>query len=203
MEGTHSPIEPRKADALAEPGGPPGDASRHLPLAEIERLFLALPPPPADSGRLAQIVRRRADGAHETLDVVCVTPESGVPGDRWERRLPHNPDTQLTVMRRDVAELVANGQPIEIAGDNFFVDLDIAAASLPAGSRLRIGAAIFEVTPKAHNGCLKFKGRFGADALQFVNAGKTRHLNLRGVCWKVIEAGQISVGASIEVLSRP
>jgi hypothetical protein len=41
-------------------------------------------------------------------------------------------------------------------GDNLFVDLDISAANLPCGSRLRVGDAIVEVTPKPHNGFSKF-----------------------------------------------
>ena len=202
MDGT-TPLDSRATDVPAEPNGPAGDASRHLPLAEIKRRFDTLPQPPTDLGRLALIVRRRADGVHETLARVQLAPETGVPGDRWQRRLPLNPDAQLTVMRRDVAEIVANGQPIAIAGDNLFVELDISKANLPTGSRLRIGLAVVEVTPKPHNGCLKFKGRFGADALQFVNASETRDQNLRGVCCKVITAGEISRGASIQVLSRP
>jgi MOSC domain-containing protein YiiM len=83
------------------------------------------------------------------------------------------------------------------------VDLDISLGNLPIGSRLRAGEAVVEVTPMPHNGCAKFKGRFGADALFFVNARPTRHLNLRGIYWKVVEAGEVSVGDAIQVVSRP
>jgi MOSC domain-containing protein YiiM len=106
-------------------------------------------------------------------------------------------------MRRDVAELVANGQPLTLFGDNLIVDFDISAANQPAGTRLRVGAAVLEVTPYPHNGCKKFQSRFGADALRFVNAPATRHLNLRGLYWKVVQAGEIRLGDAIEVLSRP
>jgi MOSC domain-containing protein YiiM len=105
-------------------------------------------------------------------------------------------------MRREVAELIANGQPLTVFGDNLFVDLDISAANLPTGTRLRVGEAIVEVTPKPHNGCVRFKGRFGADALRFVQAPTTRDQNFRGIYWKVVEPGEVGIGATIEVLSR-
>jgi len=88
-------------------------------------------------------------------------------------------------------------------GDNLFVELDIRQENMPAGTRLRVGEALVEVTPKPHNGCLKFKGRFGQDALHFVQAPPTRPENRRGIHWKVIEAGDVQVGDSIEVVSRP
>lgn len=140
-----------------------------------------LPPAPKDDGRVALIVARRADGVRETLKHVHPTPEDGVPGDRWGRMNRSNPDIQLTVMRRDIAELIANGQPITIAGDNLFVDLDLSASNIPIGSRLRVGETIVEVSPEPHNGCGKFKDRFGNGALHRVSDKALRDQNLRGV----------------------
>jgi MOSC domain-containing protein YiiM len=134
---------------------------------------------------------------------VRLSPEQGVPGDGWARRPPRDPEAELAVMRRDVAELIANGQAITLFGDNLFVDLDLSAANLPCGARLRVGDAVVEVTAKPHNGCVKFRGRFGGDALRFVQAPATRHLNLRGIYWRVVEAGEVGSGAPIAVLSRP
>jgi MOSC domain-containing protein YiiM len=162
-----------------------------------------LPELPKDSGRLALIVRRNVDGSRETPQRLRLTPEDGVPGDSWGRGSDRKLEAQIAVMRREVAEFIANGQPLTVFGDSLFVDFDISVGNLPIGSRLRVGEAVVEVTPMAHNGCVKFKGRFGADALFFVNAKPTRHLNLRGIYWKVIEPGEVSVGSPIEVLSRP
>ena len=175
----------------------------HRSLEALESEFRRLPPPPSDHGRLVLIVCRRAPGLHQALDSVCLTPEEGVPGDEWNRRPPCKPEAQLTVIRRDVAELISNGQPLTTSGDNLVVDLDISAANLPLGTRLRVGEAIVEVSPKPHNGCIKFKGRFGADALRFVQASATRHHNLRGIYWRVCTAGVASVGSTIQVISRP
>jgi MOSC domain-containing protein YiiM len=182
--------------------GPPGDPSRHRRLAELESGLRALAGAPTSSGRLALIVRRRADGVRETPGRVRLSPDEGVPGDGWRRRPPRDPEAQLAVMRRDVAELIANGQPLSVFGDNLFVDLDISTANLPSGACLRVGSALVEVTAKPHNGCFKFKGRFGQDALSFVQANATRDQNLRGVYWKVVEPGAAAVGDSIEVISR-
>jgi MOSC domain-containing protein YiiM len=185
-----------------EDHGPAGDASRHLALAELEAGLRALPAAPASTGRLALLVRRRADGVRETPERVLLSPEEGLPGDGWSRRPPRDPHAQLAVMRRDVAELIANGQPLTVFGDNLFVDLDLSAANLPTGSRLRVGAALVELTAMPHDGCLKFKGRFGQDALRFVQAKPTRSQNRRGVYWRVVEPGPAGVGDAIEVVSR-
>ncbi len=190
------------AELAAEAYGPQGDASRHRPLAELEARLRALPGSPREVGRLALIVRRRADGVRESPERVCLSPEQGVPGDAWSRRPPRDPEAQLAVMRRDVAELIANGQPLSLFGDNLFVDLDLSAANLPAGARLRVGAALVEMTAEPHDGCRKFKGRFGQDALRFVQARSTRDQNLRGVYWRVVELGEAGVGDPIEVLAR-
>lgn len=183
--------------------GPEGDPTRHRPLADLEAGLRALPAAPSDTGRVALIVRRRPDGVRETPARVRLSPAEGVSGDGWNRRPPRDPEAELAVMRRDVAELIANGQPLTLFGDNLFVDLDISTANLPLGTRLRVGEAVVELTAKPHNGCYKFKGRFGEDALFFVQAKPTRDQNLRGIYWKVIEAGEVAVGDPIRVLSRP
>ena len=182
--------------------GPQGDASRHRPLDEIEEAFRALPPAPKGEGRVVLIVARRPDGVRETPERARLTVDGGVPGDRWGRHQRHKPEAQLAVIRRDVAELLAHGQPISMAGDNLFVDLDLSAANLPVGTRLRVGQALVEMTPEPHDGCHKFKGRFGGDALRFVSQKTLRDQNLRGVYWRVIEDGDVAVGDAIEVLSR-
>jgi MOSC domain-containing protein YiiM len=191
------------AELRKEAFGPHGDSTRHRGAAELEAGLVAMPASAKDSGLLMLIVRRLADGTRETPEAVHLSPETGVPGDGWDRRPPRNPDAQLAVMSYQVAELIANGQELSVFGDNLFVDLDVSAENLPVGTRLRIGEALVEVTPKPHNGCSKFRERFGQAALDLVWAPETRHRNLRGIYWKVLEAGDVAVGSRIEVLSRP
>jgi MOSC domain-containing protein YiiM len=189
--------------SIAKEREPQGDPARHLPLAELEAGLRALPPARRDEGRVALIVRRLPDGARETLERVRLSSQEGVPGDDWTRRPPRDPNAQLTVMRREVAELIANGQPLTLFGDNLIVDLDLSAAHLPTGTRLRVGEAQVEVTPKPHDGCLEFRNRFGAAALRFVQAPAMRDQNLRGIYWKVVEEGDAGVGDAIRVIQRP
>jgi hypothetical protein len=189
-------------DLQKEAYGPTGDAARHLPLTALEEGLRALPVAPREEGRVTVIVRRRPDGLRETPQAVRLVPGEGVPGDGWDRRPPRDLEAALAVMRHDVAALIANGQPLTTFGDNLFVELDISAANLPLGTRLRVGAATVEVTPKPHNGCVKFRGRFGDDALRFVQAPQTRDQNLRGIYWKVIEPGAVCVGDPVRVVAR-
>jgi hypothetical protein len=181
--------------------GPWGDSARHLPTAELERGIAALSPP-KDRGEIALLVSRADNGTRTTHDRVLLSVEGGMPGDAWLRDSPDSPEAQLAVMRADVAGLVANGQPIELAGDNLFVNLDLAVANLPLGSRLRVGGAVLEVTPKPHNGCLKFRQRFGADALRLTADERFRDQRLRGIYLRVVEAGEVAVGDAMEVTSR-
>jgi MOSC domain-containing protein YiiM len=176
---------------------------RHLSLSELEAGLAALPAAPRERGTLALILCRRADGVRETPARVRLDAELGVPGDAWSRLpAPRNLDMQLAVMNRDVAALIADGQPLSTFGDNLYVDLDLSAGNLPPGTRLRVGAALVEMTPFPHNGCSHFNARFGNDALRFVQRKETRRNNYRGVYWRVIEPGEVAVGDPIEVLSR-
>jgi MOSC domain-containing protein YiiM len=183
--------------------GPVGDAARHLSMADLQAGVRALPKAPSDLGMVTLIVSRQADGVRLAPEEVHLTPEEGVAGDGWNRRPPRDPDGQIAVIRRDVAELIANGQPLTVFGDNFIVELDLSAGNLPAGTRLGVGEAVVEVTAKPHNGCLKFRDRFGKDALSLVQAPQTRHWNLRGIYWKVVQGGRVAPASPIRVLSRP
>ena len=177
---------------------------RHLTLAELDAGLRALPPAPRDRGTLALILRRHADGTRETPARIVLDRELGVPGDKWSRLpAPRNLEMQLAVMNHAVATLIAAGQPLITFGDNLYVDLDLSAASLPTGTRLRVGAALALVTAFPHNGCSQFNARFGNDALRLVQRKETRDQNYRGVYWRVIEAGEIAVGDAIEVIARP
>lgn len=174
----------------------------HRTLAELEAGLLTSAPAPKDAGTLSLIVARRAAGVHEALPSARLTPEEGLPGDKWLQGAAPKFDNQLTVMRRDVAELIAHGRDLSLFGDNLFVDLDLSADNLPLGARVQVGSAIVEVTPMPHNGCLLFKERFGGDALRFVAAPATRRQNLRGIHWKVVVPGLVEAGAAVRVLSR-
>ena len=183
--------------------GPPGDPSRHLPLGELEQKLGTLPAAPRDAGRVALLVRRRPDKVRETPTRIDLGPDTGVPGDAWGRGQKPDRAAQVTVMEIDVAEMIANGQPLTVFGDNLFLALDLSVENLPTGSRVRLGRALLEVTAKPHNGCRKFAARFGHDALRLVANPQLRHRNLRGIYMSVVEAGEVAVGDAVAVVSRP
>jgi MOSC domain-containing protein YiiM len=105
---------------------------------------------------------------------------------------------QLTLMNVRSATLIA-GAPDrrQLAGDQFFVDLDLSVENVPPGSRLKLGDATVEITEIPHRGCGKFSARFGVDALKFVNSEVGRELNLRGVNAKIIDGGVVRRGDAI------
>jgi len=193
------------ASMSSEPAafGPRGDPTRHLPLADLESCLRALGPAPRDAGRVAFVVKRTPDKTRVTLDRVELRPGLGIPGDAWGRHATPDPEAELTVMEVDVAALIANDQPLTLFGDNLFLRIDLSRDNLPAGSRVQVGGALLEVTPKPHDGCRKFAARFGHDALRLVSRPELRHRNLRGIYMRVVEAGVIAAGAPVEVLSRP
>lgn len=184
------------------PGNIVIDETRHLALSALMDGHAALVPAPADHGQLTGIVRRLEDGTREQPETAVLDETLGLVGDKWGRGRSPNIEMQITVMRQDVAELLANGQPLTLFGDNLFVDLDITTSNLPAGTRLALGECVLEVTPEPHTGCKKFKERFGFDALKFTALKELRGHNLRGIHWRVVEPGAIRVGDTIVVLSR-
>ena len=180
-----------------------GNPDQFRTLAELEAGLTALPAAPKDSGHVVLLLRKGDGGLRETPDHIHAGVETGFPGDAWGRQAERKPEAQLAVMQRDVAELIANSQPLALFGDNLILELDLSSANLPIGSRVRAGSVVFEVTPMPHDGCKKFRARFGDDAVRFVSKPALRHRNLRGIYLRVIEDGEVRLNDSVEVISRP
>ena len=170
---------------------------------ELDQLLKALPATTTDNGTVTLLMSRREGGRRELLKSVRLEIDGGMPGDSWGRNAKRKFDAQLATMQTDVAELIANGQPLELAGDNLYLALDLSSENLPTGSRVQAGGVLLEVTPMPHNGCKKFRARFGEGAHRFVCDAGLRHRNLRGIYFRVIEAGEVKVGDPVAVVSRP
>jgi len=156
---------------------------------------------PSDGGAVDLIVRRPTVGAREILPEGRLDPDVGLAGDNWLQRGTPRVGMQLTLMNSRVSSLVARDREHQaMAGDQLHVDFDLSSANVPPGTRLSIGEAVIEVSDEPHTGCRKFKERFGADALDFVNAKDTRELHLRGICAKVVLAGTVREGDSVRKL---
>ena len=85
----------------------------------------------------------------------------------------------------------------KLAGDQIYVDFDLSRENLSAGTRVRLGSAVLEISAKPHTGCAKFVERFGAEAMRFVNSPTGRDLRLRGANCRVVLAGVVRLGDTI------
>ena len=179
-----------------------GDSGLHLRIDALEAGLEALGEAPKDAGRVVLLVARGEEGVRKTPAIGYLSGTGGLEGDAWGRDADRDPAAQITVMEVGVARLIANGQPLTLFGDQLFVDLDLSKGNLPTGSRVRMGGAVLEVTAEPHNGCRKFKARFGADALRLVSRADLRHRNFRGVYFRVVEDGEVAVGDEMTVLAR-
>ena len=155
-----------------------------------------------DGSPVELIVRRPDLGERELLEEATLVVDGGLLGDNWVTRpssatadgSPH-PGKQVTLMNTRVIELFAG--PRErwpLAGDQFFADLDLSLANLPAGTHLSLGGAVIEVSPDPHSGCVKFAERFGMAALEFVSSQTGKQLRLRGLNARVVKPGLVHLG---------
>jgi MOSC domain-containing protein YiiM len=169
---------------------------RHLTRAELDAGLEAIRNSPKDDGVVELIVSRPLPGGRVVLDHANLDPASGMVTDSWGTRVTDpDPATQLTVMNARVAALVAQDRARwPLAGDQLYVDLDLADDNLPPGTQLEIGSAVIEVSAEPHTGCGKFVQRFGVDAMKFVNSPLGRQLHLRGINARVVRAGAVRVG---------
>jgi MOSC domain-containing protein YiiM len=182
-------------------------APRHLTAEELAEGLAHICRAPQDRGTVEGIVARPASNLRLCVAEAELSPEGGLAGDRWRTaswlKLPDggpDPAVQITLMNARCIELVAGTDEREtwaLAGDNLFVDLDLSVSNLPAGTRLQIGDCVLEVSEEPHTGCAKFKRRFGAAALAFVNSPEGRRLRLRGVHARIVQAGRVTVGDAI------
>ena len=179
----------------------------HPSLAQLEAGLAEVLRSPRERGRVAAIARRPAVDVREILAEAELDLEKGLLGDGWlGRGSRHTPDRaadaarQVTVMNARLAALVAGGpDPARwaLAGDQLYHDLDLGVDNVPPGSRLAIGGAVLEVSEAPHLGCGKFAGRFGREALRFVNSPEGRAHRLRGLNARIVVAGRVRVGDEV------
>jgi MOSC domain-containing protein YiiM len=174
----------------------------HRTTAELESFLDGILEAPKDAGPIEMIVRRPGENEREVVQSAELTTDGGLAGDNWIQRVDENGnphmDAQLTLMNARVADAVARSRDRwPLAGDQVYVDMDISNENLPAGSRIRLGDAIVEISEVPHTGCDKFAGRFGKEALRFANVGVGRDNRFRGVNAFVVESGSIAVGDKV------
>src|SRR5438270_9381854 len=144
-------------------------AMEHVALPVLEAGLDEIRASPSDTGRVALIARRPANGKREVVDEATVDLLTGLVGDNWSTRGSRttrdrsaDPDAQLTLMNARAAMLVAaDPDRRALCGDQLYLDFDLSRANVPPGTRLRIGSTVVEITALPHQGCGKFIRRFG------------------------------------------
>jgi MOSC domain-containing protein YiiM len=184
------------------------DTAVHLSITELEAGMEHIRQSPRENGVVKLIVRRPNVDERELVDQADFSLSDGLVGDNWKQRgsasTPDHsahPEAQVTVMNARAAALMAQSdERWPLAGDQLFVDFDLSDDNIPAGTHIQLGSVVLEVSEKPHTGCNKFSARFGIEALKFVNSPEGKHLHLRGINTKVIQAGTIRLGDVVKKL---
>jgi len=163
---------------------------------------------PANEGTVELIARRPAENEREVVSEAQLDVHEGLVGDTWRvrgsSRTPDggpSPEAQVTLMNaRSAAAIAGERERWPLAGDQFYVDLDISRTNLPPGSLVQIGSAVIEFSEPPHTGCAKFSARYGVEALKFVSSPAGRELRLRGANCRVVVAGTVRAGDAIRKL---
>lgn len=182
---------------------------QHFSMTQIEASLAEQGHSPADNGTVEMIVCRPDRGERVVLEQAEFDLTEGLLGDNWRVRgssdMPDrsaNPDAQIAVMNsRTIHALTQDRSVWPLAGDQLFLDLDLSAENLPAGTRLAIGSVVLEVTALPHNGCGKFNERFGSDATKLVNSREGRAARRRGINTRIVQQGIIRVGDRVTKLT--
>lgn len=174
----------------------------HRSLTDLQHGLEEIKKSPSDNGMLYMIVARPTKRDRNVPWFSKLAPEFGLEGDHWSqgswKTLPDgspDPSVQVTIMNSRCLDLIATAKERwPLAGDNLIVDMDISTSNLKAGQKVSIGSAILEISDVPHTGCMKFRDRFGVEALKFVSTKEARELRLRGMFARVIKAGEIRIG---------
>jgi MOSC domain-containing protein YiiM len=167
-------------------------------MQDTRQILSAVKASPKDAGVLKLIVLRLPDEQRRTPPQALVSVSHGVEGDRWNLKADANPLSQISVMNARYLEAIAGDTGrMSLAGDNLIVDLDLCESNLPAGTRLRIGQAVIEVTDSPHTACSKFERRYGKAMGDLTNSPEGRALRLRGLYARVIHGGEVRLGDSV------
>jgi len=179
-----------------------------LTVALLEDLYLALPPRPRAAAQVNALCVRPGPDLREERTSLDFHPERGAMGDRWEQKTwlylsdgRPDPRVQIAVCNSAVLAMIQEATGVSHhPGDTVFTDLDLSAENLPAGSRIRIGAAILEISDVENDACAKFAKHYGANVLEWIRLPKNRSSRLRGLFAQVVAGGRVEVGDIVRKL---
>ena len=115
---------------------------QHLTTEQLEAGLDDIRDAPKDAGVVHLIVRRPETLEREILDEGQLDTVEGLVGDNWKARGSGqtadgsaDPECQITIMNSRVTQLVAQDKDRwHLAGDQFYVEMDISRENLPPGT---------------------------------------------------------------------
>lgn len=163
---------------------------------------------PKTDAAIAMLCFRAGFGLRSFPDHLTMTRAGGIPGERW---LTHpwlrladgspDPRIQVSILPARVLDLVWRDRVGTVhPGDPIVADLDMTEANLPAGTLLQAGTAVLKVSDEPNDGCVKWKARYGAAAMEWIVAPEHSVLRLRGVLCSIEQDGVVRVDDRIKVL---
>lgn len=179
--------------------------------ANEDDLLAALPhilAAPKTDAAIAMLCFRPGFGHRTFPDHLSLTKAGGIPGERW---LTHpwlkladgrpDPRIQVSILPTRVLDLVWRDRVDTVhPGDPIVADLDMSHANLPPGTLLQAGTAVLRVSDEPNDGCVKWKARYGAAAMDWIVAPEHSAFRLRGVLCSIEQDGVVGVDDRIVVL---
>ncbi|MEE2944645.1 MAG: hypothetical protein VX444_05690 [Pseudomonadota bacterium] len=163
---------------------------------------------PKDNVPVEMICFRSGYSERSFPDRLELSKELGIVGERWLKdawlKLPDgrpDPRIQVSILPKRVMDLCWRDRENTIhPGDPFIADLDTSEANLTAGTHLAIGSAVIEVTGFFNTACVKWRDRYGAESLAWLNDPANKTYRLRGLFCRIVEDGEVRLGDLIRKL---
>jgi hypothetical protein len=160
---------------------------------------------PKNGATIEQLCFRPGFGERTYVDEIAVTAAGGVEGCRWSHtpwmKLEDgagDPRIQVSILQKRVLDLVYDSTADDLhPGDTMIVDMDLSHANLPIGTILQAGTAQLRVTDYWNDACVKWKVRYGSDALDWVREEANIKSRLRGVTCQIVTDGVIVNGTPL------
>ncbi|PZQ97999.1 MAG: hypothetical protein DI533_12795 [Cereibacter sphaeroides] len=179
--------------------------------ATAEELSRALPDvlsAPKTDAPIKMLCFRPGFNKREFASRLRLSRRDGIIGDCWNvnpwLRLADgsaDPRMQVSILPTRVLDLLWRDREGTIhPGDPIIADLDLSGENLPVGTLVRAGTAILRVSDEPNFGCVKWKARYGADALKWVANPAHAAYRLRGVLCSIEEDGELTLDDRLTVL---
>ncbi len=180
-----------------------------MPHATTATLNAALPhvlAAPKTDAPIAMLCYRPDFNQRTFPNSLTLTKDMGIPGERWLKhpwlRLADgtpDPRIQVSLLPTRVLDLIwQDRETTPHPGDTIVADLDMTDANMPSGTLIQAGTAVLRVSDEWNNGCVKWKARYGVDAMTWITSHAS--LRLRGLLCSIAQDGIMTMSDRLQVL---